>query len=104
MRIVREGWPFILGCLVASDLFLLGSIFFKNGFCVAIAVVFFVATLFCAYFFRDPARVIPSGDRLILSPADGKIMEVVEGQDAAAYENRRALVRHVKSHSGLPLG
>jgi phosphatidylserine decarboxylase len=85
-KIVREGWPFILGCLVASDIFLLVSIFFKNGFCVVIAVLFLVATAFCAYFFRDPARLIPAGEHLLLCPADGKVMEVVEGRDAISTE------------------
>ena len=82
MRIVREGWPFILGSLVASDLFLLGGIYWHSAFGVALAIVFIVATAFCAYFFRDPARVVPQDDQLILCPADGKVVEVVEGKDA----------------------
>ena len=88
MRIVKEGWPFILGCLVASDLFLLGSIFLKRGFWlfVVLAIVFFVLTVFCAYFFRDPARVIPQDEKLILSPADGKILEIIEGKDPGFAE------------------
>lgn len=86
MRIVREGWPFILGCLIASDLFLTGAVIFKSGILTGIALVFFLATAFCAYFFRDPARAIPKGDRLILSPADGKILEIREGQDAVSTE------------------
>ena len=86
MRIVREGWPFILGCLVVSDLFLTGGVIWKNGFLAGIAVVFFLATLFCAYFFRDPARVIPAGDQFILCPADGKILEIIEGKDPIVSE------------------
>jgi len=84
MRIVREGWPFILGCLVASDLFLLGGIFWHSAFCIALATIAFLATAFCVYFFRDPARVVPQDSQLILCPADGKVMEVIEGQDSIA--------------------
>ena len=84
MRIVKEGWPFILGCLVASDLFLLGGIFLHSAICIALAIILFLATAFCAYFFRDPARIVPQDDKLILCPADGKVMEVIEGQDAIA--------------------
>jgi phosphatidylserine decarboxylase len=34
--------------------------------------------LFVLYFFRDPLRKIPDGNNLILSPADGKIIEISE--------------------------
>ncbi len=33
-------------------------------------------TAFVVYFFRDPEREIPQGERLILSPADGKILTI----------------------------
>jgi phosphatidylserine decarboxylase len=32
-----------------------------------------VLTLWCAYFFRDPVRVTPMSDRLVVSPADGRV-------------------------------
>jgi phosphatidylserine decarboxylase len=37
-----------------------------------------VLTLWCAYFFRDPPRVTPSRDGLIVSPADGRISQVAQ--------------------------
>jgi phosphatidylserine decarboxylase len=36
-----------------------------------------IATLWCAYFFRDPARVTPSRDGLIVSPADGVVQMIL---------------------------
>lgn len=32
-----------------------------------------ILTLWCAYFFRDPVRVTPQRDGLVISPADGRI-------------------------------
>ena len=32
-----------------------------------------VLTCWCAYFFRDPPRVTPVGDGLVVSPADGRV-------------------------------
>ncbi len=35
-----------------------------------------ISILFVLYFFRDPSRIAPSGDHLILSPADGKVVSL----------------------------
>lgn len=41
------------------------------------AVPLVLAVGFCLWFFRDPERAAPVGDRLVVSPADGKIVAVV---------------------------
>jgi phosphatidylserine decarboxylase len=40
-------------------------------------ILIFLA-LFVLYFFRNPKRTIPSAPGLVVSPADGRIMEIVE--------------------------
>jgi phosphatidylserine decarboxylase len=37
-----------------------------------------ILTLWCAYFFRDPERVTPLRDGLVISPADGRISAIEE--------------------------
>ncbi len=36
----------------------------------------FLITIWCVYFFRDPERVIPDDQKIIVSPADGKILSI----------------------------
>ena len=43
---------------------------------MAWAGFFTLLTLFVIYFFRDPERAIPPGEKAILSPADGKVVQV----------------------------
>ena len=63
-----EGMPFIAGLGVASlVLFWLWS---PLGWLAA------MATLWCGYFFRDPERVTPIRDGIIVAPADGRVSRV----------------------------
>lgn len=73
LPIAREGVPFILGGLLAGFLFLPVSSWF-GGFLLAFGV-------FCCFFFRDFERNTPAGDRLIVSPADGKVIDISEVQE-----------------------
>ncbi|MGH8741444.1 MAG: phosphatidylserine decarboxylase [Burkholderiales bacterium] len=79
--IAREGWPF-LGIGVAVSL--VASFLFGWW-----AVPLWLATLFILQFFRDPARAVPDDPRAVLSPADGRIVEVSRAQDP--YLKRDAL-------------
>jgi phosphatidylserine decarboxylase len=64
-----EGYPFIGGFALAS--LVLFWLWTPLGWLGT------VLTLWCAYFFRDPPRVTPVGDGLVISPADGRVSLVV---------------------------
>jgi phosphatidylserine decarboxylase len=47
--------------------------------------------LFVLNFFRDPERVIPTDERVIVAPGDGKVVEIVEEKDALLDEPYRRI-------------
>src|SRR5215813_13154950 len=66
--VTPEGYPFIGAfALVSLVLFWLWSPLGWLGT---------LATLWCAYFFRDPPRVTPLGEGLVVAPADGRVSQV----------------------------
>jgi phosphatidylserine decarboxylase len=65
----REGYPFIaVFAVVALILFWIWS---------PLGWIALMLTIWCVYFFRDPARVTPVREGLIVSPADGRVSCVV---------------------------
>ncbi|MFZ1815681.1 MAG: phosphatidylserine decarboxylase [Rhizobiaceae bacterium] len=64
----KEGWPFIAIFFVAS--IILGWVS-DPLFYIGLAL-----TAWCAYFFRDPQRVSPVSDDLVISPADGRVSHI----------------------------
>lgn len=40
------------------------------------AVPFLALTLFVAWFFRNPDRAVPAGDDFLVSPADGRVIQI----------------------------
>jgi phosphatidylserine decarboxylase len=74
--VAKEGMVFILP--LAAITLVLWSLRL-----VVLSGVFSLLALFVIYFFRDPDRSIPPGEKAILSPADGKVIRVepcVEGR------------------------
>ena len=41
-------------------------------------LIFLLLLIFTFYFFRDPERVVPLGDDILVSPADGLITNIIE--------------------------
>lgn len=70
MRIHKEGYPFI-ALFVGVNLL---AFLFASWLGWALLPV----TIWCIAFFRDPDRKTPDGPGLIICPADGKLLPIVE--------------------------
>jgi phosphatidylserine decarboxylase len=70
----KEGFPYIGFSLLLSTFFYLFSL-------KLLAFVCFLFCLFFIYFFRDPERIPPKDSNLVVSPADGKIIMIRQGDD-----------------------
>src|SRR5579883_2416497 len=76
--ITPEGYPFIGAfALVSLFLFWLWSPLGWLGT---------LATAWCAYFFRDPPRVTPVRDGIVVAPADGRVSRIVSAMPPKELE------------------
>ena len=77
MRLAPEGWPFVnIG--VTLVLALLVVWWAWPGWTLALVIAGVVLTVWVVIFFRDPVRDGPRGEELVVSPADGRIVSVVQ--------------------------
>ena len=83
----RDGHKFIaIAALITLILFLIAP---------PLGWIGVIATASCAYFFRDPDRIVPSRSDVVVSPADGKIAaiaEVVPPRELALGDEKRVRV------------
>src|SRR3979409_1171008 len=65
-----EGYPFIGGFALARLILVVGW--------TPLGWIGTLLTLWCALFFRDPVRVTPVRDGLVVAPADGRVSMVTQ--------------------------
>ncbi len=72
--LAREGWPFAAIAIVAALLvgFLVGWWW---------SAPLWILALFIIQFLRDPAREVPDDPRAVVTPADGRIVEIGKSHD-----------------------
>lgn len=83
MGVAKEGIPFV----IASDALAVGAFVaasrYGSPWIWVLAVVLAIVAVWVVYFFRDPERDGARGERLVISPADGKIVMITEVHEPA---------------------
>ena len=87
LSIIKEGFYF-------AGIALLIALFIGVLISPYIAILPTVLACYCIYFFRNPDRQIPADESLIVSPADGRVQDVVEldGDDFVKSPCRKVII------------
>lgn len=90
MNFAREGYIFIaIALAVAAATFAL-ALTRRSWWLWLLALAILVVALWVAYFFRDPERSGERGDRVVVAPADGKVVMITEVDEPTFIHGRAA--------------
>lgn len=86
----REGYKIVFPLTLTALIFTLASLKLESGWVGwSLSVVLWAFTALCVFFFRDPERQTPQGKEVIVSPADGSVIDIDE-VDESQFINGRA--------------
>ena len=90
MNFAREGLPFMAVATLLAAAAYATALGRRSWPLWLLAFLLTLVALWVAYFFRDPERRVSPDARIVLSPADGKVMMVAE-VDEPTYLHGRAI-------------
>ena len=85
MRIAKEGKIFVYPVFFLTIILIM--LYYLYNISSIIPALSGLLFLFCLNFFRDPIRLMPDGERIIVSPADGKIIRIEKLHDKEIGES-----------------
>jgi phosphatidylserine decarboxylase len=78
--------------IIGFSLILLSGFVLQNAWSWISAILGIIIILFTLWFFRDPQRIIPSSaisdPSIIIAPADGKIVEIIEMEEKEFFKGQ----------------
>ena len=88
MNFAREGLVFIvIAALIAAGGY--GLALNRRSWPIwLLAFLLTLIAIWVAYFFRDPERVGQRGERLVVAPADGKVVQIKEVDEPAFHKGK----------------
>ena len=90
MNFAREGIPFMAVATLLAAAAFATALARRSWPLWLLAFLLTLVALWVAYFFRDPERSVSPDDRVVISPADGKVMMISE-VDEPSYVGGRAI-------------
>jgi phosphatidylserine decarboxylase len=80
--ITKYGYTTLGAIVIIVFIFIVISIFIQNNYVKAILIILPVIFLiFSINFFRDPERITPDKDNVVVSPADGRVIIIKDFED-----------------------
>ena len=96
MTIHKEGYKTILISAIIFAVVNLASFYYLSFYFPWLTWLIFIVTLvlllFIISFFRVPARKVSLGEKMIISPADGKVVVIEEVFDVEYFKDKRLQV------------
>lgn len=84
--VAREGWIFILFFAALTT-----GLYYLEAYISALLAL--ILTGFCVFFFRNPPRTIDGHKGVVVSPADGRVMDVVKVKETKYLQGPALRVR-----------
>ncbi|HEX9703811.1 MAG TPA: phosphatidylserine decarboxylase family protein [Gemmatimonadales bacterium] len=81
MRLAPEGWPFVAAGWVLVGVGAWAAARW-GGWLWALEAVLALVGVWLLVFFRDPNRTGPRGEHLVIAPADGKVVSIVDADES----------------------
>ena len=86
--ITKYGLGIVVSSWMIFVVFLALSFYYRHPILIILAVVSGLFSVFNILFFRDPQRTIPQNPNAILSPADGKIVQITDVEERDFFKTR----------------
>lgn len=86
--IAKDGIPLIIGTGIIVILLAILAYFFNSMILEVFALLLGAIFIFHFFFFRDPDRETPTGENLIIAPADGTVINIAEVEENEYFKDK----------------